>query len=114
MSVLASVAQQVEEAAPAGGTAASEVIAASVVALIAIGAVVAVGIAHRRRQVLSPLVTWVERRFGLPAWSAIPVVIAGVSLIIAVWGYYWDVSWHIDRGRDEGAFANPAHWFIII
>ena len=31
-----------------------------------------------------------------------------------MWGYYWDVSWHIDRGRDPGAFANPAHWFIII
>src|SRR5262249_6267691 len=36
------------------------------------------------------------------------------SLICAVWGYYWDVSWHIDRGRDPGAFANPAHWFILI
>ena len=38
----------------------------------------------------------------------------GAGLLVAVWGYYWDVSWHIDRGRDPGAFANPAHWFIII
>ena len=51
---------------------------------------------------------------GRPAWSIVPVQITLLSLAVAVWGYYWDVSWHIDRGRDEGAFANPAHWFIII
>ncbi|MBV9284318.1 MAG: hypothetical protein JO176_06865, partial [Acidimicrobiia bacterium] len=33
---------------------------------------------------------------------------------IAAFGFYWDVSWHIDRGRDPGALANPAHWFIIV
>src|SRR3546814_2905848 len=42
------------------------------------------------------------------------VGIVGASLLVAVWGYYWDVSWHIDRGRDPGAFANPSHWFIIL
>ena len=99
---------------PAGGTPIGEVLAAGAVGAIAIAIVVAIGVAHRRKGLLTPLATAIERRFGLPAWAAIPVVIAGVSLVVAVWGYYWDVSWHIDRGRDPGAFANPAHWFIIL
>jgi hypothetical protein len=102
------------EAPPAGGTATGEVIASAAVASVAIAIIVAVGIAHRRRGLLQPIAAFFERHTGLPSWSTIPVGIAGVSLLIAVWGYYWDVSWHIDRGRDAGAFANPAHWFILI
>ncbi len=102
------------EPAPAGGTPAGEIVGAALVASIAVAAVVAIGVAHRRRGWLNPLVKLVETRTGLPGWSTIPVAIAGVSLVTAVWGYYWDVSWHIDRGRDPGAFANPAHWFIIV
>ncbi|QYG94694.1 hypothetical protein HC251_21150 [Iamia sp. SCSIO 61187] len=98
----------------AGGAPVGEVVGASAVALASIVAVVALGVAHRRRGVLDPFVQVVEERTGRPAWSIVPVLITLVSLAVAVWGYYWDVSWHIDRGRDEGAFANPAHWFIII
>jgi hypothetical protein len=36
-----------------------------------------------------------------------------VALLVASFGFYWDVSWHIDRGRDAGPFSNPAHFFII-
>ncbi|MDX1621286.1 MAG: hypothetical protein R3320_09865, partial [Nitriliruptorales bacterium] len=54
-----------------------------------------------------------ERVSGLPAWAAIPAAVAGVSLIVAVFGYYWDVSTHIDNGRDAGPFANPSHYFIL-
>jgi hypothetical protein len=100
--------------APAGGTELAEVLAAAGVGAIAVVLVVAIGVAHRRRGLLNPLVRLAEKRTGLPAWSTIPVGIAGASLLLAVWGYYWDVSWHIDRGRDPGAFANPAHWFILI
>ncbi len=99
---------------PAGGTAASEIIAASVVAFAAVVVLAVIGVLHRRRGLLTPLARVAERRTGLPAWSIIPVSITAASLACAVWGYYWDVSWHIDRGRDPGAFANPAHWFIII
>ena len=102
-----------EAAPPAGGTAIGEVVAASAVALLAVVAVVALGVSHRRRGTLDPLVRVTEQRTGLPAWSVLPVAIAGISLIVAVWGYYWDVSIHIDQGRDPGPFANPAHWFII-
>jgi hypothetical protein len=97
----------------AGGAAAGELIGAGVVGAVLAGLVVLLGVLHRRRGLLRPLVTQVERRTGLPGWALIPTAIAGSSLVTAVWGYYWDVSWHIDRGRDPGAFANPAHWFII-
>ena len=100
--------------APAGGSALSEIAAATAVGFFAVAVVVVLGVAHRRRQVLAPLAREVEHRTGLPAWAALPGAITGVSLLVAVVGYYWDVSWHIDRGRDPGAFANPAHWLIII
>ena len=37
----------------------------------------------------------------------------GVSLLIALFGMYWDISLHIDDGRDPGPLANPAHYFIL-
>ena len=27
---------------------------------------------------------------------------------------YWDISLHIDVGRDPGPLANPAHYFILV
>ncbi|MGI8661901.1 MAG: hypothetical protein ACR2LQ_01660 [Acidimicrobiales bacterium] len=99
---------------PTGGSSFGEVLLAAGMAGAGVAFVVAIGLAHRRRGLLDPIVELSERRTGLPAWSTIPVGVAGVSLLVAVWGYYWDVSWHIDRGRDPGAFANPAHWFIFL
>ncbi len=110
--MLLTIGQQTD-APSAGGGSLGEVLAAAGVGGIAIAAVVALGVAHHRRRVLDPIAQLSERSTGLPAWAGLPVLIAGASLLIAVWGYYWDVSIHIDQGRDEGAFANPAHWFII-
>ena len=62
---------------------------------------------------LDRLAGWSERVSGLPAWATIPFAVAWASLTSALFGFYWDVSWHIDRGRDPGPFSNPAHWFII-
>jgi hypothetical protein len=39
-------------------------------------------------------------------------MVLGVSLLIAVIGMYWDISLHIDNGRDAGPLANPAHYLI--
>ena len=106
---------QLEDAPPpAGGGDVGEILLATAISFAAVAAVAVVGVLHRRRGMLDPLVRQVEERTGLPAWTVLPVGIVGASLLVAVWGYYWDVSWHIDRGRDPGAFANPAHWFIIL
>src|SRR5919205_1417119 len=51
---------------------------------------------------------------GLPYWAALPVELLGASLLCAVFGMYWDISLHIDNGRDAGPLANPAHYFILI
>ena len=101
---------------PARGTPLSDLIPASIVALVLVIALAAVCTVHRRRGlgVLNAAGRASERAAGLPGWAGVPVVVTTVSLLIAVFGFYWDVSWHIDRGRDPGPFANPAHWLIIV
>ena len=54
-----------------------------------------------------------ERVSGQPAWASLSCGLAILSLITALFGLYWDVSLHIDSGRDEGVFSNPSHWFIL-
>jgi len=53
------------------------------------------------------------RILGLPYWAALPSVVLVVSLLTAVFGVYWDVSIHIDQGRDDGPLANLAHYPIL-
>ncbi len=41
-------------------------------------------------------------------------VLSGLMmLLIAVLGFYWDVAWHIDHGRDEQLFT-PSHVMIVV
>ena len=54
------------------------------------------------------------RHTGLPGWAALPAGLAGISLLTAAFGMYWDISLHIDQGRDAGPLANPAHYFILL
>jgi hypothetical protein len=103
-------------AKPAGGAAAGEVIGATTAALVLTGVVLTLGIAHRagRTQLLKRAAEQAARvSGGLPTWAALPVGFATTSLLIAVFGMYWDISLHIDQGRDPGPLANPAHYFIL-
>jgi hypothetical protein len=109
-------AQSPGTTAPARGAPLSDLITLTIVFAVAGLLLLALSVGHRRKRV-----TWLrrvgdfsEQVSGLPPWAALPNVIGAVSLITAAFGFYWDVSWHIDRGRDPGALANPAHWFIII
>lgn len=56
----------------------------------------------------------VGRLDGSPAWFALPLGVVVVGVVSAVVGLYWDVSYHISAGRDEGPLANPAHYFIFL
>jgi hypothetical protein len=101
---------------PAGGAAAAEAIGATVGALV-VTAVIAVVIAgHRSRRIrsLARLAKFAERQSGLPGWAALPSAVMGISLLIAALGMYWDISLHIDNGRDDGPLANPAHYLILV
>src|SRR5438874_9020007 len=100
---------------PARGAQLGQVIPASVVAVILLAVVAWLSVRHRRGtfQGLKRASAFAERVSGLPGWASLPTAVATVSLIVAAFGFYWDVSWHIDRGRDPGPFSNPAHFFII-
>ena len=100
---------------PAGGAATGELIAATAVGLVLVAAAALFGLAHRsgRTRILTRAGALAEKTSGLPAWASVPAAVVGVSLIVAAFGFYWDVATHIDSGRDPGPFANPAHYLII-
>jgi hypothetical protein len=100
---------------PARGFPPGQVIPATIVALLLTAGVVLGAVRYRqgRFAALDRLAGAVEARSGLPAWAALPTVVTSLSLVIAVFGFYWDVAWHIDKGRDDGPFSTPAHYFII-
>ncbi|MFN2594342.1 MAG: hypothetical protein ABR579_05575 [Actinomycetota bacterium] len=102
-------------APPAGGAPTADLIWSGIVAVLFVGILVAFAIYHRTGgSPLSRLVDFGERVSGLPGWAAVPAGVAGGALLIAVYGFYWDVATHIDTGRDPGPFANAAHYFIIV
>jgi len=101
---------------PAGGAAIGEAIGATAGALVATALIIWLISAHRsgRTGVLNRFGSWAERHTGLPAWASVPSMLLGVSLLVAVLGMYWDISLHIDNGRDAGPLANPAHYLILV
>ncbi len=100
---------------PAGGAALDQVIGASLAASLVTAALLYVGFGHRSGRVkwLGRLADWTERVSGYPGWLVLPSAIATTSLLVALFGMYWDISLHIGVGRDEGPLANPAHYFIL-
>ena len=103
------------DSAPAGGVPTEDLIPAAIVGAILVFCVAFFGWAHRTGQtkLLTRAAQLSEKVLGLPGFAALPFLLVGGSLLIAVFGFYWDVSTHIDNGRDPGPFANPSHWFII-
>jgi hypothetical protein len=101
---------------PAGGAAAAEAIGATAGALVVTTVIVLVIAAHRSRRIswLHQLAGFAERQTGLPGWAALPSALVGAALLTAALGMYWDISLHIDNGRDDGPLANPAHYLILV
>ena len=100
---------------PAGGAATGEIVIATLGAGILTTVLLAIGMGHRsgRLKVLGRVADWTERKTGLPGWAALPGAISTVALLVALLGMYWDISLHIDKGRDAGPLANPAHYLIL-
>jgi hypothetical protein len=101
---------------PAGGAEIAQIVIATFAASIVTAALLFLGFGHRtgRTEILQRLADHAEKASGLPGWVSFPSVIATVSLLTAVFGMYWDISLHIDNGRDAGPLANPAHYFILV
>lgn len=102
--------------APARGAGLNQVIGLSLAAVVITLLMLWVGHAHRthRIQWLTRIADKMGEKFHRPNWVALPVLIFTTSIICALFGFIWDVSWHIGNGRDPGPLANPAHYFIII
>jgi hypothetical protein len=102
-------------APPAGGAEIGQIVIATTAATIVTAALLYLGLGHRsgRVKILQRLADHSERASGMPGWVAFPSGIATLSLLTAVFGMYWDISIHIDNGRDAGPLANPAHYFIL-
>jgi hypothetical protein len=100
---------------PAGGAAISDVIYATAGAMVATVVLFGPILLYKRGRfpALGRLAGLEERMTKLPGWAALPGSLLGVTLLIAVFGMYWDISLHIDQGRDPGPLANPAHYFIL-
>ena len=103
------------ETLPAGGAAIGEVIVASIIALALTSIVLGLVWLHRsgRSQILTRAGTRLGKATGVPPWVALPTVLTTASLLCALFGMLWDISLHIDVGRDPGPLANPAHYFIL-
>ncbi|MDQ4069738.1 MAG: hypothetical protein M3203_09775 [Actinomycetota bacterium] len=54
-----------------------------------------------------------RRITGYPGWSMAGVLSGLLMLLIAMIGFYWDVAWHVDNGRDEQLFT-PSHVMILV
>jgi hypothetical protein len=104
-----------ESTPPAGGADAGEAVIATagavVVSVLLLGPVILYKLG--RFPALGRLSSLAERVTGLPGWAALPGAFLAITLLIAVFGMYWDISLHIDDGRDPGPLANPAHYFIL-
>lgn len=116
LSVVAPAAADAGSTPPAGGSAIGQVIGATLGAGVVTAALLALVFGHRSGRVgfLERAAEWCARATGLAGWAALPIVLLiGVSLLVALFGMYWDISLHLDNGRDPGPLANPAHYFIL-
>lgn len=104
------------QAGGAGGAPLQDLVGATLVGGALTLAVLAVGALHRAGRIrwLGALAAFSERVSGLPRWAALPAAVGGGALLLALFGFWWDVATHIDQGRDSGPFGTAAHWPILL
>jgi hypothetical protein len=54
-----------------------------------------------------------ERMTGIAGWAMAGILTGLLFLLVAAIGLYWDVSWHVDFGRDIGTLFTPPHVTIL-
>ncbi len=101
--------------APAAGAPTTQIVIATAMGAVVTALLLGLLSAHRhgRLGVIDYFGRLGERLTGLPAWAALPAGLAILAFACAGFGVWWDISLHIDQGRDAGPLANPAHYFIL-
>lgn len=104
------------EAPSAGGAALDQIIVVALAAAVVYGAVGWIVLRERtgHATLVGRLASAVGRLDGSPRWFLLPTGVVTAGLVSAVTGLYWDVSYHLAEGRDEGPLANPAHYLIFL
>jgi hypothetical protein len=84
---------------PAGGAATSDVIYATAGAMVVTVLLMGPILLYKqgRFPLIGKLAATAEKVTGLPGWAALPGTFLAVTLLIAVFGMYWDISLHIDH-----------------
>src|SRR3954469_24063264 len=106
---------QLAHVSGAGGAPLQDLIIGNAVGAVLVALAILVGYLHRTGRIawLGAVGSFSERTSGLPRWSALPSAIGGSSLLLALFGFWWDVATHIDKGRDNGPFGTPAPYPIL-
>ncbi|HEV2889583.1 MAG TPA: SDR family NAD(P)-dependent oxidoreductase [Frankiaceae bacterium] len=86
---------------------------AAVVGAFAVRAGEAPANAQRGTRTLLRFGDGMGRWTGMPSYAAAGVTTLVTFLLVAALGFYWDVAWHVDYGRDDIIFT-PGHTAIIV
>jgi len=103
-------------AAPAGGAQLGQIAIVVGFVSVAYAFLLLFALAHRagRPTRIAAFAETLGRYARMPAWAALALAVAAVSLSTVYTGLMWDMSLHIDQGRDPGPLANPAHYLILL
>ncbi|WP_068271798.1 hypothetical protein [Aldersonia kunmingensis] len=116
MALLAVPSTSVLAQSEGGGAALGQVFGMTAAAGVVSIVLLWIGYLHRTRKItwLARLADWAAGRLHRPPWAALPMLFFVTTIVCALFGFIWDVSLHIGKGRDSGPLANPAHYFILI
>ena len=101
---------------PSAGAPLQQILIASVFAGLTTAVLLTLIMRHRAGR--SPALTRAGaasgRLLGMEPWAALPFLVGSLALASGGFGVFWDISLHIDTGRDPGPLANPSHYFILL
>ena len=101
---------------PAAGAPLEQIAIASVFAGLTTAVLLTLIMRHRsgRSPVLTRAGGAAGRLLAMEPWAALPFLVGSLALVCGGFGVFWDISLHIDTGRDPGPLANPSHYFILV
>jgi hypothetical protein len=101
---------------PSAGAPLQQIFIASVFAGVTTAVLLTLIMRHRagRSLLLTRAGAGAGRLLAMEPWAALPFLTGSLALLSGGFGVFWDISLHIDTGRDPGPLANPSHYFILL